>query len=132
MLELRDAQREIVGLVALHEPQPGDQAIDHLVAPEARVLRVTTPARKRVAHGATKLVTVEPDEPREIVRQIVCGLRCQRCPTETGQERGLDRPAIRPRAVSLPVHGTRSSRTSDDAPAGAGVHCDACVPAAQA
>jgi len=63
VLELRDAKSEIVGLVALHEPESRDQALDELVPTDARMLGLVPPARERFAHRAAKLVAIEPHEP---------------------------------------------------------------------
>jgi len=85
MLELRDSEREVVRLLALRKPQLRDQAVDQLVASESGVLRVAAPARERLAYGAPQVVAIEPDEPREVVGEIVGGLGGQRRPAEAGQ-----------------------------------------------
>jgi hypothetical protein len=52
MFELRNPKREVVRLVAPHEPQLRDHAVDQLVAPEPGLLGITTPAREGLAYRA--------------------------------------------------------------------------------
>ena len=111
MLELGDPEREVVHLLALDQAQLDDQPGDQLLALEPCVLGVAAPAGERVAHGGAQLVAIEPDEPRQVVGEIVGGLGGQRRPAETGQKRRLDPAATGTCTVVLLRHATRSSRT---------------------
>ena len=71
MLELRDPQHQVVRLLALHEPQLGDQPVDQLVAPEPGAFGLTPPAGEGRANRPPQVVTVEPDEARQVVGEVV-------------------------------------------------------------
>ena len=91
MLELRDAQSEIVDLGLLRDSEPPDDTVDNILATRVEPLALVTPSRERVTHRRSHRVTIDADPARQIVSQAVSTFNRQRRPAERGQQRLLQR-----------------------------------------
>lgn len=91
VLELRDAQREIVDFGLLGNSESPDDAIHNILATHAEPVALVTPSGQRVAHGSTHRVAIDAHPLREIVSQPIGTFNRQRCPAERSEQRLLQR-----------------------------------------
>ncbi len=100
MLELGDAQGEVVDLLATGEPEAVERALDGVVAADSEPLGLPAPGRCRVVHGRTHLRHVDPDLACELVRELVERLDPDRRPPHAGEEEPAQRE---PDAIAFDV-----------------------------
>ena len=99
VLELRDAQREIVDFGFLRDSKPPDDAVDNILATRAEPLALVTPGRQCVAHCRSHRIAIDADTPRQIVGEAVSSLNRQSRPAERCEQRLLQRASRRDTAV---------------------------------
>ena len=115
MLELRDAQSEIVDLGLLRDSEPPDDTVDNILATRVEPLALVTPSRERVTHRRSHRVAIDADPARQIVSQVVSTFNRQRRPAERGQQRLLQRASrLAFSAVSPGLHNTTLRFQSPD------------------
>jgi len=90
MLELGNAEREILRLLASHEPEALEGLVRRLRRQRAEPLGLGTPARDRVTHRVTHLVTIDTDPAREVIGEIIDCLYGEGRPTERGKQKLLE------------------------------------------
>jgi hypothetical protein len=86
VLELGDAERQIVVLLALHDAEPPERLVERLGAARPHPLDVAAPAGQRVADGVAHLVALDAHPSREIVGELVRRLGSERCPADPGEQ----------------------------------------------
>jgi hypothetical protein len=90
MLELGDAEREILRLLASHEPEALKSLLRRVRRKRAEPLGLCPPARDRVTHRAPHLVALDADPAREVIGDVIGCLYGERGPTECGKQKLLD------------------------------------------
>jgi hypothetical protein len=113
VLELRNAEREVLDLLALCQPRTGQGSFDGLVPPGAEPLRLAPPRLERVPDGASHRVAVDADPARKVVRELVGRLDTERCEAEAGkQELGEGARRVGALGAHAPILGTASGGVS--------------------
>ena len=92
VFELCDTKGEVVDLLALCQPRPGEGPLDGLVPPSAEALRLVPPRRERVPDGSAHRVAVGAYPAREIVRELVHRLETECREAEAGEQELGDGP----------------------------------------
>ena len=85
MLELRDAEGEVVRLLAPDEAEAPQRLLGRVGREGSEPLRLRPPAREHVANRAAHRVALDADPAREVVGDVVGRLRGQRGPAEPGE-----------------------------------------------
>ena len=86
MLELGDAEREIVDLLAAREPCLREPSLDRFVSVHTEPLDLGAPGRHRVLDGVAHRTAVDADPARKIVRHVVDGLQPEARPADAGEQ----------------------------------------------
>ena len=113
MLELRDAEREVLDLLAAREPRLGERPFHRLVAPCADALELRAPRGDGVAHRLPHGVTLDPDASRQVVGDLLHRLHAHRRPADTGEEQLGDGPRL---AIGLGAHRAHSTGADTQPP----------------
>ena len=74
MLELRDAKREVVCLVAANDAEPLERLVGGDRRKGAQPLGLRAPARNGIANGAPHLVPLDTDPACQVVGESIRGL----------------------------------------------------------
>src|SRR3954468_21263071 len=75
MLELRDAELQLVPVVARHEAQLAEEVAKALPRSLADAHRISAPAARELVEERTELVQPRPEEGTEAVERIALGVR---------------------------------------------------------
>lgn len=86
MLELGDAEREIVDLLAAREPCLCEPSLDRFVPVHTEPLDLGAPRRHRVLDRVAHRTAVDADAARKIVRHVVGGLEPETRPADAGKQ----------------------------------------------
>ena len=110
MLELGDAEREVLDLLAAGKPRARQRALHRLVAAIADALELGPPGRDGVAHCLPHRVALDADAPSQVVGELLDRLDARRRPADAGKQDlgdgpgltsglGAHRPILRARAA---------------------------------
>ena len=86
MLELGDAEREIVNLLAARETGLREPSLDRFVPVHTESLDLGAPGRHRVLDRVAHRAAVDADAARKIIRHVVGGLQPETRPADAGEQ----------------------------------------------
>ena len=89
MLDLGEAQLELVELLAAHEPELGEEALQTLARPLGEARSVAAPADHSLLDQLTSLVATQAASLGKVARELVDALGGQRHGTDRGQAKPL-------------------------------------------
>src|SRR5688500_1941566 len=116
MLELGDAELQLLPLVAGDEPELAEEPGEALARPFRQANAVTAPAAEKLLDRTARFVALETAALRVLVREPVCVIRRQRDGAETGEQDLLEEPAaVRAGRVTGLVHAASSAVAGDAA-----------------
>ena len=104
MLELRQAEGEIVRLLAPDEPEALERALRRLRRDRPEPLAVLAPAGEGGPDRLAHLGGLDAEAPGEVLGDLVGRLRGEREPAQPGEDQLLERARVRGRRT-VPVHG---------------------------